>query len=222
MEQMQLLECSAQVVEIISIEDDKTVIILDQTVFYPQGGGQPYDTGVIQTETTIFDVLEVRFVDGKVNHIGKYQAGHFVVGDTVSCVVEKERRVLNTRLHSAGHLLDMGLKELNILWKPGKGYHFPQGPYVEYLAEDHVIGESLKTDLENKLAEIIGRNIETEIKFIEEEIVNGKPARIVYYGNFGVPCGGTHCKNLSEVKKIAIKKIKKEKDAIRISYNLAN
>ena len=132
---MQLLECSAIVEEIKDLGENKFSIILNQTVFYPQGGGQPYDNGIIKNENAIFNVNEVRFIEGQVHHIGTYSKETFKIGDTVDCLVEKERRQLNTRLHSAGHLIDMGLKELGRSWKPGKGYHFPNGPYVEYLTE---------------------------------------------------------------------------------------
>ena len=159
MEQMQLLECNAQIIEIKDLGENKFSVILDQTVFYPQGGGQPFDNGAIKNETTVFNVTEVRFIEGRVHHIGTYEKGNFSIGDEVTCIVEKERRQLNTRLHSSGHLIDMGLKELGKLWKPGKGYHFPNGPYVEYLAEENTFDENLMKELENKCNEIINKNI---------------------------------------------------------------
>lgn len=216
---MQELVCVANIID-IKIENDKTAIILDQTLFYPQGGGQPFDNGVIENKNGAFKVNEVRFVDGLVYHIGIFEKGNFTTGEQVTCLVEKEKRELNTRLHSGGHLLDIGLKELDRLWKPVKGYHFPQGAYVEYLAEDNTFDESLIKELENKCNEIINRNIETFIKFKEDELVNGKPARIVYYGEFGIACGGTHCKNLKDIGKMEIRKIKKDKEIIRISYSV--
>lgn len=217
---MQLLECSAEVQEIKDLGENKFSIILDQTVFYPQGGGQPFDNGIIKNENAVFNINEVKFIEGQVYHTGIYSKGVFTVGDRVDCLVEKERRELNTRLHSAGHLIDMALKELGKVWKPGKGYHFPNGSYVEYLAEDNVFDENLKMELENKCNQIINRNIETSIKFMEEGQVNGKPARIVFYGDFGIPCGGTHCKNLNDILKMNMRKIKKEKDIIKVSYGL--
>ena len=216
---MQDLTCTATVTD-VKKENDKIAVILDRTVFYPQGGGQPYDNGTIETEGSTFKVSEVRFIDGCVYHIGIFEKGDFLVGEKVSCLVEKERRELNTKLHSAGHLLDMALKEIGRHWKPTKGYHFPQGAYVEYLAEDNVFDDSLKMELENKCNEIIDRNVETKIKFEDEQQVNGKPARLVYYDDFGIACGGTHCKNLNEIGRVEIRKIKKEKDTIRISYNI--
>lgn len=232
MEQMQLLECNTIVEEIKNLGENKLSIILDQTVFYPQGGGQPYDNGIIKNENIIFNVNEVRFIDGQVHHIGTCEKSIFKVGDMADCVVERDRRQLNTRLHSAGHLLDMALKELGKLWKPGKGYHFPNGPYVEYFAEHNTLNENLKIELQNKCNEIISRNIETTIKFMDKSemkkcchfvpdfLPEGKPGRVVFYGNFGIPCGGTHCKNLNEIQKMSIRKIKKEKDMIKVSYEL--
>lgn len=219
MKKMQDLTCAAIVVDIKN-ERDKVSIILDQTVFYQQGGGQPFDNGVIENGNTTFKVNEVRFMDGQVYHIGTYEKGAFSVDCEVICLVDKDRRILNTRLHSAGHLLDMSLKEIKRVWKPLKGYHFPQGAYVEYLAENILLDDNLKIELENKCNEIINRNIETGIKFEENKLVNDKPARVVYYDDFGVACGGTHCKNLNEIGKMKIRKIKKDKDNIRISYEV--
>lgn len=216
---MQALDCSGTVMDIKN-ENDKTAIILDQTLFYPQGGGQPFDNGVIKNESGIFKVNEVRFIEGQVYHIGIFEKGSFNIGDRINCLIDKDRRELNTRLHSGGHLLDMGLKELNRLWKPVKGYHFPQGAYVEYVAEENTFDENLIKELEDKCNEIINRNIETSIMFEKDQLVNGKPARTVYYGNFGIACGGTHCQNLKDIGKIGIRKIKKDKDTIRISYDI--
>jgi Ser-tRNA(Ala) deacylase AlaX len=144
------------------------------------------------------------------------QYGNLTVNTRVNCFVNKERRVLNTRLHSAGHLVDLVLKELYIDWVPGKGYHFPQGAYIEYMGnlEGYNI-EKLKHDITNKALEIIARNIETRLVFDESKLQGSKPTRTVYYGDFGIPCGGTHVANLSDIGTITIRKIKKEKEAIR-------
>jgi len=51
LENMQQLECTAYV-EAVEQQDGKAIVYLDQTVFYPQGGGQPYDTGTISSDDT--------------------------------------------------------------------------------------------------------------------------------------------------------------------------
>jgi Ser-tRNA(Ala) deacylase AlaX len=230
LEQMNQYTCESQVAEIIN-EDDRTIVILDKTIFYPQGGGQPYDTGIISGADKSFIVEEVRFVDGIVKHFGKFEAEAFKVGDLVTCSVDVDRRQLHTRLHSGGHIVDMGLKKLGITWKPGKGYHFPNGPYVEYTGSlDGVDVEKLKNDLENACNAIIQEGLETRVLFMPKEemgsvcafvpdyIPPNKPARVVMYGDFGIPCGGTHVSNLKDIGDLSIRKIKQEKENIRVSY----
>lgn len=232
MEDMQALTCKASV-ERTEQKNGKQIVYLDQTVFYPQGGGQPYDTGIIETGDTKFGVEEVRFVDGEVLHIGHYEGQPFMQGEDVACAVDEQRRKLNTRLHSGGHLLDMAVNELGYDWIPGKGYHFPNRPYVEYQAD---LGDEPKEDIADKLnkqmADILARGIETEIRFMpKEEMSNycrhvpeylpaGKPSRIVLYGDFGVPCGGTHIANLSDIGAVSVRKIKGQSGTIRVSYEL--
>lgn len=232
LEQMNQYTCEAQVVE-VKDEDGKTVVILDQTIFYPQGGGQPYDIGTISNSDKKFLVEEVRFVDGIVKHIGKFKNEIFKAGEVVTCSVDIERRQLHTHLHSGGHLVDMGLKQLGITWRPGKGYHFPNGPYVEYAGSlEGVDVEKLKTDLENACNEIVQKGIATTVLFMPKEkmssvctfvpdyIPANKPARVVMYGDFGIPCGGTHVSNLKDIGKMTIRKIKQDGENIRVSYSI--
>jgi Ser-tRNA(Ala) deacylase AlaX len=220
LEHMQQLSCEAKVVS-VSEQDGKHTLTLDQTVFYPQGGGQPYDTGTITNGGLVFRVDEVRFIDGQVHHIGTFASEAFTPGEAVTCQVDEPRRRLNTRLHSAGHLIDMGLKKLDITWKPGKGYHFPAGAYVEY--EGSLLGvdtEKLKTDLAGACNRIISSGIVTTTQFLENEKVNGKPKRLVNYGDFAIACGGTHVTALADIGELIIRKIKPEKGAIRIGYDV--
>ncbi len=233
MEDMQQLECDAYI-ENIEQKDGKTIVYLDQTVFYPQGGGQPYDTGTITSGSTKFIVEEVRFVDGLVHHIGHFEGHPFMQGEDIKCVVDRERRELNTRVHSGGHLLDMAVNELGYDWIPGKGYHFPQGSYVEYtgsLGDEEK--EAVIKKLSDKISEIQGRGIETTIQFVSKDemaklcrhvpeyLPKDKPSRVVLYGDFGVPCGGTHVAKLSDIGPETIRKIKAGPETIRISYEVA-
>lgn len=232
LEQMNMLQAEAKVIEVLE-EDGKQIVILDHTCFYPQGGGQPYDTGKIQSVNGVFIVEQVRYFEGIVKHIGYFESGSFSHGDTVSLEVEKDRRLLHSKLHSGGHLVDMAVYELKPEWVPSKGYHFPQGPYVEYkgtVTEDEK--ENLKSSLEKIMDQKVSEKIPVSTMFIEkseignycrhvpENIPSGKPVRIVLFSNFGVPCGGTHIDNLSMLKKVIIRKIKQEKDAVRVSYDI--
>ncbi len=233
LEDMHRLSCQAQV-QGVQHENNQDIVILDQTCFYPQGGGQPYDQGIIETNEAQFSVKEVRFVDGLVRHIGAFtQDGKFNIGDTVECYVIAERRNLHTKLHSGGHIVDMGVTALGLGWTPGKGYHFPDGPYVQYSGVlDENGREELKKNLEKKCNEFIAEARETTIRFMPKEqmhtvchhvpdyIPEGKPARVVMYGDFGVPCGGTHVKNLRDIGAITIRKIKIDHGNIQVSYDI--
>ena len=234
MEDMQLLEAEAYV-ESVEQKDDKTIVYLDKTIFYPQGGGQPYDTGTMTAGNIVFTVEEVRYSEGAVQHIGHFSGGRFMNDETVICKVDAGRRALHTRLHSGGHVLDMAVNELGYTWKPGKAYHFPDGPYVEYQADlNGEASEEIIEKLNAKMAEILSRGITTEIKFvtreemaklcrhIPENLPKDKPSRVVLYGDFGVPCGGTHVKELSDIGHLEIRKIKDKAGTLRVSYEISN
>jgi len=232
LEDFTLLNCEAKVVS-TSEENGSSIVLLDQTIFYPQGGGQPYDKGIIEGPSGKFLVEEVRFADGVVKHIGKFESGSFQVGENVKCLVDEPRRILHSRIHSAGHIVDMAVVALGLNWIPGKGYHFPEGPYVEYAGSlEGLDKEKLKTDFENLCNKFINENMETKLLFMEKEkmkevchfvpdyIPEGKPGRVVVYGDFGVPCGGTHVSSLSEIKIMTIRKVKSEGTNIRVAYDV--
>jgi Ser-tRNA(Ala) deacylase AlaX len=118
-----------------SSTENKRVVLLSETIFHPQGGGQPFDKGVIIGKTIKFLVSEVRQKGDEVQHIGTFETpeDNFVEGEEVDLEIDEEARRLNARLHSAGHLLDIALRNIGqTQLVPGKGYHFPDAPYVEY------------------------------------------------------------------------------------------
>lgn len=233
LEDFGLLETDAKVAAVLK-ENDRDIVVLDQTVFYPQGGGQPYDKGIIESSAAKFIVEEVRFADGIVKHIGKFERGEFNPGETVHLSIDPKRRKLHSRIHSAGHVVDMAVHALKLNWIPGKGYHFPDGPYVEYAGGiGDVDREKLRSDIERSCNDFIREERQTTLRFMPKEemhtvchfvpdyIPEGKPARVVMYGDFGVPCGGTHVSNLSEIGSMTIRKVKPEGTNIRVAYDVS-
>ena len=91
-------ECNATVV---SVKDDKYVS-LDQSVFYPKGGGQPHDTGKIIRGDEVFNVVFVGKFSGEVSHEVDHPG--LKAGDTVHCVLDWDRRYKLMRSHTAAHL----------------------------------------------------------------------------------------------------------------------
>jgi Ser-tRNA(Ala) deacylase AlaX len=229
-----LYEDKGKIEQIGKWEDGRDFVVLVSTIFYPQGGGQPFDQGIIKSEVVSFTVEEVRFKDGVVYHVGKYESGIFTVGDEVNEMVNIERRMLNSRLHSAGHLVDIGLGNLGYKsLVPVKGYHFPDGPYVEYQGEAN-FPEEFEKQLEEELDRIIATNQGTKAfvvesksdlskycNFIPDYIPEGKPIRVVIlFGEKGFPCGGTHVKSSNELVKVYILQVKSKGGNTRVRYEL--
>ncbi len=230
-------EDSAEIKEIINTEDVRLAIVLDRTIFYPQGGGQPADTGIIQSSKAKFLVTDVRLVDGRAMHYGNFLEGNFASGDSVKLAILKERRMLNARLHSAGHLIDIAINKLGLVLKPGKGYHFPDSPYVEYegdlgtFSKDHLLAQ-----IQNQVQKLIAENqiVKTAIADantaeqlccspLPEYIDQSKPVRVVTIGDSpGCPCGGTHVKELKDINELKITKIRTKAERIKVSYVVKN
>ena len=166
-----LFEESAKVVSTSIHEDGRNIVVLDQTIFYPQGGGQRFDIGKIFNEAVEFMVEEVRFVDGQVFHIGKYAKGEFRMEDSVKLQIDKDRRILHSKLQSAGHLIDMAIRKIgftNLI--PTKGAHYPEWSEVDYEGEipTEEIG-FITTKLQIELDKMIAQGYEVKIEMSTKE-----------------------------------------------------
>jgi Ser-tRNA(Ala) deacylase AlaX len=235
MEHSHLFEDTAQVIELTEWEG-KPALILDQTIFYPQGGGQPYDQGIIKTtdNSASFKVEEVRFKDGIVYHIGAVESGNFTPNMNVELSIDKDRRRYNSRNHTGAHIIDTAMRILGYELPPHRGYHFPVGSYVEYVGtlEEQERNELLPK-LQTKVDELIKQNLPVEIKmvtldelkamasFVPDFIPKDKPTRAMIITNYpAIPCGGTHAQNTGEVAHVIVEKIKNKKGNLRISYSV--
>jgi len=98
LEDSYLRECDATVA---SVKDDKYAV-LDQTIFYPKGGGQPWDIGQIIKGEEAFKVVYVGKFSGEISH--EVDRAGLKAGDKVHCVLDWERRYKLMRSHTAAHL----------------------------------------------------------------------------------------------------------------------
>lgn len=207
-----------------------SVMVLNQTIFYPQGGGQPTDTGTISEDAASFDVSRVSFRDGVVYHAGTMTKGAFQAGDKVHLAIDGDRRMRHAKLHTGGHLVMTAVDRL--LHLPAvKGYHFPDGPYVEFIGTTGTEGrEQLLADIQTVLDKLVAEDSAVTSQFItvEElqeqgiyvpaEIPAGKPTRVVITSGYKSPCGGTHVKRLGELSGLRAKAIKSKSGNTRVSY----
>jgi lysyl-tRNA synthetase class 2 len=225
--------------EAISFEKDQegnSVLVLDQTAFYPGGGGQPFDLGEITWEGGSLNLTEIsRDGDGIVRHIGILEGSEPKNGTKINANINRARRELNNRLHCAGHLLDYGVKQVGLDWKSGKGSHFPGACYVRYDGNvDPEKYEEFRTKIETAINNYIQKGGKVDCKIVPSTQANKFsdyiPQTVLdsyqnvnlacYPDDFNICCGGTHVQDISEIGKVKITKIKKKDGKISLSYEI--
>src|SRR5262245_12970008 len=106
-------------------------LILDQTIFYPQGGGQPSDQGTLQGNNFQISIHHVKAMEHEIRHYTNQNYRQWVENE-VKCIINQELRLLHAKLHTAGHFI-RGIVESNYPdWRAVKGHHFPEQCYVEF------------------------------------------------------------------------------------------
>ncbi|NJF24251.1 alanyl-tRNA editing protein [Thermococcus sp. Bubb.Bath] len=171
------------------LESKDNALLLDQTVFYPTGGGQPHDRGTING----VEVLDVyKDEEGNVWHVVA-EPEKFKVGDEVELRIDWDYRYKLMRIHSAMHLLDHVLNEVlgKGKWKPyGSGMSAEKGRYdIEY--PENV------NQYKGKIIELFNRYVDEggEMKIWWEG-----ETRLTQIRDFEpIPCGGTHVKDIREI-----------------------
>ncbi|MBS0910172.1 alanine--tRNA ligase [Tatumella sp. JGM118] len=190
----------------------EAVIILDQTPFYGESGGQVGDTGTLTANGTTFTVSDTRKFGQSNGHLGTLTAGTMKVGDRVIAHVDEQRRARIRLNHSATHLLHAALREV-------LGDHVAQkGSLVndKYLRFDFSHTEAVKPEQLRRVNEIVNAQIrrnlpvETRIMDLDEAKANGAMAlfgekydqkvRVLTMGDFSVElCGGTHASRTGDI-----------------------
>ena len=212
-------------------KDEKgTYLILDRTLFYPQGGGQPSDLGQILIKHLTFNITFVSFNNGLVHHYYSIENADVttlnlddLIDAQVDLKIDSSRRINNAKSHTSGHLLASIVEKLAPEITATKGYHFPEGPYIEFkgklatMSSDDLIAQAhatLKEDISLARQVIVNDNV-------DEKLDDGKKKmRFVKVDGYNdVPCGGTHLKNISELKEVAIRKIQFPKGNTKIAYS---
>ena len=163
----------------------KVDMVFDKSPFHPQGGGQPTDLGQIRSTSTpsiVFTVDKVSFSfeDKVVTHHCSTTSVDVATasplpapGAEFSLEVDEEHRKNMSAFHSAGHLVDSAIYSLGYGGLiPQKGYHFTDGPYVEYAGGKSVAEDERKTlvpRLNEKFCQLIADDIPTTICMQQKE-----------------------------------------------------
>jgi alanyl-tRNA synthetase len=184
-------------------EDGKIVAILDRTIFHPQGGGQPSDTGWIGASR----VLHVLQDDLKILH---FVESAVTIGLN-NTIVDSARRNHNARLHTAGHLI--GNIGSLFGYSPIKAHHWPGESKVTFKADSSQSTIAI-TDFVNMLAKLIAEDLPRYV-----EMAQG--VRAIGFGNLpSFPCGGTHVARLSDIGQIRISSVNSKKGILSVHYEI--
>jgi alanyl-tRNA synthetase len=203
-------------------QDDggKWYVILEQTAFYPTGGGQPYDTGLLNANE-VTDVIEV---DGEIRHYVKVP---FEEGVTkVEGQINWERRFDHMQQHAGQHILSAAFEEL----LQYKTLSFHLGQDILTIDIDVEVLTSQEAALVEKRAnEIILVNSPIHIKWISKNELSSYPLRkqptvtdnirLVIIPDFDYNgCGGTHPKTTGEVAAVKILNWERQKKKTRVHF----
>jgi alanyl-tRNA synthetase len=229
LENTYLFESNSCIVE--CKEDEKApYILLDQTIFYPQGGGQPCDRGKIIGDDFEYAVGDVRQIENEIRHYVDPSHDYSIPQNCeVKCVIDKDRRLLNARYHTAGHLLGNVVEAACPSLKALKCHAFPGESYIEFqgpgMPNEQTLQESLQNaiakDLKTENFEIDRDSFEATYYKLPYEIPGNKKFRVMQIGNyFPIPCGGTHIASTKEIVEIRLNKIKQKNGILRISFGV--
>jgi len=212
-----------------SVKDDKFVV-LDQTAFYPNAGGQPYDTGKFVCDEKEYPVVFVGKFGGVISH--ETSEPGLKKGDKVKGVIDWDRRYVFMRMHTAAHVLSRVIHDEAGAHTSGNQLGLEESRIdftLENLDRDAIQGWI------DKANQLIAKQIPVVIKEITREeaqkVLEGPSKhlmadmdilRLIFIeGVDKQTCGGTHLKNISEIGKIEFIKVKnKGKNNRRIYYKV--
>lgn len=218
--------------KILKIEEinNQTIIYLDQTIFYAQGGGQPADQGKIIGSQGQLLVTHVSYNGGELQHKGK-QNGSLLVGETVQLEIDWEKRYQHMQWHTAGHILDQAVKNVISSIHGVNGEHgIGKKLYVEFdalIPQDSL--PAIQTQLEKIIASdlVISAEMMTKDEILKRKIhvpfdlPSNKPLRIVQIGTYpAMPDGGTQLKTTGESLSINATQIIEKDGKWRVIYTV--
>ena len=206
-------EFKAQVADVM----DDRYIILNESYFHPEGGGQPCDLGVILCEENEYEIVHVTKFDGLISH--EVSAAGLKVGDNVTELINWERKYQLMKSHTAGHILSQVIN-LETAAKITGNQLGVERSRIDFNIE--TFDREKIREYEQKTNEIIAQNLDVTFSVIPlvealkmpslfhlaKSFSNKtKDVTIISIGDFdSQACGGTHVKNTSEIGSIEVLK----------------
>ncbi len=212
--------------------NDRRGIILDKTIFYATGGGQPGDSGRIERAGGATTIATAVYGEdkGEIVHVPGEEEALPEPGETVRAVLDWERRHRHMRIHTALHLLSV------VLPFPVTGGQIGAEEGRLDFAIDGTVPE--KQEIEEKLNALVAADYPVSDEWITDEELAANPnmvktmkvkppmgsgrVRLVRIGDIDLqPCGGTHVRSTGEIGPLVIGKMEskgKQNRRVRIRF----
>jgi len=189
------------------------VVILDQTPFYAESGGQVGDRGVLKAADGVFEVSDTQKQGSNaIAHIGRVSAGVLHTGDTVEALVDWQRRQATILNHSGTHLLHAALRKVLGDHVQQKGSLVDPGRLRFDFAHYEPVRPEQLAEIENLVNQQIRANAAaaTRVMSVDDALESGAMAlfgekygekvRVLSIGDFSVElCGGTHVDQAGDI-----------------------
>ncbi|MGG0642456.1 DHHA1 domain-containing protein [Sporosarcina gallistercoris] len=200
-------------------EQARPYAVLENTIFYPTGGGQPHDTGHI-ADIAVVDVEEV---DGEIRH---YLESPLTIGGMITGEIDWTRRFDHMQQHTGQHILTAAFVEL--FNYPTVSFHLGRELVTIDLGTEHVSADELHA-AESLANSIILENRPIEQKWVTQEELSsyalrkqvsvGEEIRLVIIPDFDTNgCGGTHPSTTGQIGSLKILATEKQKKLTRIHF----
>lgn len=221
-----LKSCSATVTRA-----DQNMLCVEQTIFYPLGGGQPGDTGMLSWDGGSAKIVNTRYDDGDIAHIVEDDAALPPVGSNVELTLDWDRRYRHMRMHTAMHLLGSILK-----YDVTGGNISSEKSRLDFNMEGSIDKDAVSTALDD----LVKADHAVSCRWISEEELDANPQlvrtmsvqpprgkgaiRLLEIQDVDLqPCGGTHVNSSAEVGQIRIGKVEnKGRQNRRVNIHLDN
>ncbi len=236
-------EADALILDVVE-KDGAINVILDQTVFYPEGGGQPSDEGIISIDGEIYEIEYA----SKINNIVLHQLAleedekedvleslREAVGKKTHVAINWNRRITLARHHTGTHIVIAAARKVlgQHIWQAGSQNGLERAridlSHYKRISQDEI------DEIEKLANEIVMQNIDLEIRWLTRDeaekkygfrlyqggVVPGSQIRVVKIPGIDVQaCAGTHLSRTGEVGPIKINKTERVQDGVeRIDFS---
>lgn len=228
LEDSYLKTMTAAILEIHPEAQGKWKLVLSETVFYPKGGGQPCDQGILFTKDWKGKVYQVLSQEGKIVHYVEAANPPFL-GEIVQGEIDWQRRYSNMRSHSAGHIIDFALNLLQYELVALKADHGKKATIWYQGVLDFDFRETLESranalvteDLQFSTQFVSYDELKKKALYLQPNLPTNKPLRMLTLETVGsVADGGTQVERTKEVGTIRLLPIEVKDGTTLIRYSI--